>query len=55
MYLASPLFDPIRPERSLRRMAFTVGVPDYVIAESFIHDARPDLALARAIIEQEGK
>ena len=59
-----PLYDPIRPERSLieivKKLANDPSLPIYKQAAleqnlDFCLDSdRPDLALARAIIEQEG-
>jgi hypothetical protein len=52
-YWIPPLYDPIRPERSLWMIAYNLGLYNLeVIASDFL---RPDLALAKAIIEQEGK
>ena len=46
-----PLYDPIRPERSLWMIAYNLGLYNLeVIASDFL---RPDLALAKAIIEME--
>ena len=48
-----PIFDPIRPERSLWMIAYNLGLYNLeVIASDFL---RPDLALAKAIIEMEGE
>lgn len=51
-----PLYDPIRPERSLWYMSGDIrwNWPEQEKL-GFMIDACPDLALARAIIEQEGK
>lgn len=48
-----PIFDPIRPERSLRGLFLEI-VNDSVRWHScmVLKDARPDLALAKAIIER---
>ena len=55
-YWIPPLFDPIRPERSLWYLSGDIRwnwSGDQKL--QFMLDARPDLALAKAIIEQEGK
>ena len=51
-----PLFDPVRPERSLWYLSGDIRWL-WSVSErlQFTLDARPDLALARAILEQEGK
>lgn len=50
------LYDPIRPERSLWYLSGDIRWNWSVDQKlQFMLDARPDLALAKAIIEQEGK
>lgn len=54
-YWIPPLFDPIRPERSLMGIAKSVKLHEnrkYDLKQLYYQD-RPDLALAQAIIEQE--
>jgi len=51
-----PLFDPIRPERSLWGMSEKIREEWSVMqAGIFMHSDRPDLVLAEMIIEQEGR
>jgi hypothetical protein len=51
-----PLYDPIRPERSLWGMSAGIREEWSVMqAGIFIASERPDLFLAEMIIEQEGK
>ena len=51
-----PIYDPIRPERSLWHLSGDIRW-HWSVSErlQFTFDARPDLALAKAILEQEGK
>ena len=60
-YLWIPsLFDPIRPERSLIGIYRSI-CPDYGSKKNYdflaavMYATQPDLALAKAIIEQDGK
>ena len=50
-----PLYDPIRPERSLWGIAGGTANMTWAKLVAFVESDRPDLALARAIIEQEGR